>query len=82
MNAGKILHTIRLVILLNWIASGSIMDPNIVDLEKFATWRQARLLGRIVLQESDRRQTVIHLLDPPDQVSGNGKATSFEQHRG
>lgn len=82
MNAGKILHTVRLVILLNWFASGSMMDPNHVDLDKFASWRQARMNGRVVLHEIDRCKTVILPLDPPDQVSGDGTATLAKKTAG
>lgn len=53
MNAKKILSAIRLVIMLNWFASGSMMDPSHVDLDKFAVWRQARMNARAVLRTED-----------------------------
>jgi hypothetical protein len=69
MNAEKILYAVRLVILLNWFVSGSIMHPKHVDLDKFASWRQARMNEWVFLQESDRYKTFTLPLDPPVKVA-------------
>ena len=64
MKAKKILFVTRLILMLNWLASGAAMDPNHVDLEKYANWRQARMNERMIVQCDDRRKRQVVISNP------------------